>query len=193
MINPSDIRLDSLPWVPLNATNGFPEQPAVYFAIDSQDRIQYIGRSSNVRGRWKNHHRYEELAAIGGVKVVYLFIEAPELLPEIEAALIEWFDPPLNVFRRAVKQKSKIHRIRRAVKQKSKHRIQKTPGKGRGNPNPSPKTRFVVSPEQLAKKPVSIRLPADIDEPVRGLGAGWIRKVLREALEKLEKESRHDV
>lgn len=60
------------------------------------------------------------------------------------------------------------------------------------NRDPSPKTRFTVNPEQLAKKPVSIRLPADIDESVRSLGAEWIRKALREALEKLKKDNRHE-
>ena len=97
MINPSELNLSTLPWLPLEAKSAFPRKPAIYFAIDSQDSIQYIGRSNDVRERWKNHHRYEELAAIGGVRVVYLFIEAPELLPEIEAALIDWFQPQLNL------------------------------------------------------------------------------------------------
>jgi DNA-binding XRE family transcriptional regulator len=97
MISPSDIHLSTLPWVPLKATNGFPEDPAIYFAIDSQGVVQYIGRSVNVRTRWKNHHRYEELEQMEGVKIAYLFIDTPELLPSIESALIDWFDPPLNV------------------------------------------------------------------------------------------------
>lgn len=31
-----------------------------------------------------------------GVRIAWLIVDAPELLPEIEAALIEWFNPPLN-------------------------------------------------------------------------------------------------
>jgi len=97
MINPAEINFSALPWVPLDATAGFPSQPGIYFAIDSTGTIQYIGRSGDVRGRWKRHHRYEDLAAIGGVKIAYLFVDTPELLPAIEEALIAWFRPLLNV------------------------------------------------------------------------------------------------
>lgn len=96
MINPSDLDLASLPWLPLEARSSFPRQPVIYFAIDSQGAIQYIGRSVDLRVRWTTHHRYEELAAIGGVRIAYLFVEASSLLPEIELALIEWFQPALN-------------------------------------------------------------------------------------------------
>lgn len=100
MINPAEINLDALPWLPLDAKTVFPTKPAIYFAIDSQGAIQYIGKSKNPKVRWGQHHRYEQLRAIGGVRIVYLFVDAPELLLEIESALIEWFDPPLNVFGR---------------------------------------------------------------------------------------------
>jgi excinuclease UvrABC nuclease subunit len=104
MINPADLNLSSLPWVPLDATAGFPSQPGIYFAIDSLNQIQYIGRTGNIRGRWKRHHCYNDLKAIGEIKVAYLFIDAPELLPDVEAALIEWFNPPLNIQLRKVQQ-----------------------------------------------------------------------------------------
>lgn len=99
MINPQAINFDLLPWVPLDATAGFPAQPGIYFAIDAHGIVQYIGKSKDVRGRWKSHHRYEQLAAIGGIKIVYLFFDSVELLLEVEAALIQWFNPPLNVSR----------------------------------------------------------------------------------------------
>ncbi len=97
MINPSEINLSSLPWLPLDAKSAFPKNPAIYFAIDSQGTVQYIGRSLNPKARWAKHHRYKQLEAIGSVRIVYLFVDSPELLSEIESALISWFDPPLNV------------------------------------------------------------------------------------------------
>ena len=97
MKNPTEINLASLPWLPLDAKTAFPKNPAIYFAIDSTDTIQYIGRSVNPRARWQNHHRYEELESIGNIRIAYLFVDLPDLLAEIETALIEWFDPPLNV------------------------------------------------------------------------------------------------
>lgn len=96
MINPASLDLSSLPWMPLEVRSAFPKQPAIYFAVDSQGCIQYIGRSINPKRRWAQHHKHDVLAQMGSVKIVYLFIDAIELLPEIEAALIQWFDPPLN-------------------------------------------------------------------------------------------------
>lgn len=96
-LKPCDIDISSLPWLPLEATYAFPNQPAIYFAIDSENVIQYIGMSVNPRTRWKKHHRHDELHKIGGIKVCYLFVDHPELLREIESALIQWFRPPLNV------------------------------------------------------------------------------------------------
>ncbi|MBW4538997.1 MAG: GIY-YIG nuclease family protein [Myxacorys chilensis ATA2-1-KO14] len=97
MFNPSDLKLDSLPWLPLRAVAAFPQQPAIHFAIDAQNVVQYIGRSINPRQRWSQHHCYSQLKAIGNVRIAYLFIDdTPEMLSEIEAALIKWFDPPLN-------------------------------------------------------------------------------------------------
>lgn len=78
MINPSDINLNSLPRLPLEEKTAFPKRSAIYFAIDSLDTVQYIGRAVNVRNRWGSHHRYNELSAIGNVKIAYLFIDPPE-------------------------------------------------------------------------------------------------------------------
>lgn len=105
MINPRKLNFAALPWVPLDATAGFPQKPGIYFAMDGQGIIQYIGRTQDVRGRWKQHHRYDDLSEIGGVRIVYLFFDAPEVLPEVETALIKWFDPPLNAIGRKTHSK----------------------------------------------------------------------------------------
>ena len=97
MLSPDTIDLKSLPWLPLNEKSAFPKQAAIYFAIDSQGCVQYIGRSVNVRARWGSHHKYESLSAIGNIRIAYLFVDMPELLPQIETALIEYFQPILNI------------------------------------------------------------------------------------------------
>jgi DNA-binding Xre family transcriptional regulator len=96
MIKPSDIQIDDLPFVSLEDRSRLPETPCIYFAIDSQGVIQYIGRSVNPRSRWGSHHRYKQISAMGEARIAYLTIDAPELLAEIEEALIDRFDPPLN-------------------------------------------------------------------------------------------------
>ncbi|MDF5718021.1 MAG: GIY-YIG nuclease family protein [Rhizonema sp. NSF051] len=136
MINPSDIKLETLPWLPLEEKSAFPKRSSIYFAIDSLGSIQYIGRTINVRTRWGNHHKYNELNAIGNIKIAYLFVDLPELLPEIERALIEYFQPSLNIgirniskFRLLQKNKSEnILKQKVAIKAESFKRIlQKRP------------------------------------------------------------------
>lgn len=96
MIKPESIDLASLPWLPLEEKTAFPKRASIYFAIDSLGNVQYIGRSVNTKKRWAQHHRYTALSGMGGVKIAYLFVDAPELLLEVEKALIQWFQPPLN-------------------------------------------------------------------------------------------------
>jgi len=96
MINPSEVNLSDLPSIPLKERRLFPCQPAIYFAIDSLNQVQYIGKSANPRARWTSHHRLKEIKAIGSIKVAFLFVGA-EFLAEMEYALISQFKPLLNV------------------------------------------------------------------------------------------------
>lgn len=96
MINPQELDPSTLPWLPLEDKSAFPRQPAIYFAIDSLGAIQYIGRSIDPKQRWSGHHRYDQLKAIGNIRVAFFCVDTPELLPQIEEALISWFNPPLN-------------------------------------------------------------------------------------------------
>jgi hypothetical protein len=95
MIDISSLEPQSLPSVPLNKKSQLPPEPCIYFAIDSQDVIQYIGRTVNAKARWAGHHRLFDLKLIGGVRIAYLMLDQ-SLLNEVEKALINWFDPPLN-------------------------------------------------------------------------------------------------
>lgn len=95
MISPESVNPLALPSVPLEQRSLLPTTSCIYFAIDSQEDIQYIGRSVNAQQRWMQHHRYAQLNLIGGVRIAYLQVDA-DLLTEVELALIEWFKPPLN-------------------------------------------------------------------------------------------------
>ncbi|MBW4455876.1 MAG: GIY-YIG nuclease family protein [Nostoc indistinguendum CM1-VF10] len=113
MINPQELDLQSLPWLPLEEKAAFPKRAAIYFAIDSQKNIQYIGRSVNVRERWDNHHKYHDLAAMTGIRIAYLLVDLPELLPAIEDVLILHFQPPLNIIGVAARQRHALNQERR--------------------------------------------------------------------------------
>jgi hypothetical protein len=95
MINPQSLDLSTLPCLALEEKSNLPSQSAIYFAIDFQGNIQYIGRSVNLRQRWTAHHKFSELHEMGDIRIAYLFIDV-DLLPDVESALIEWFKPILN-------------------------------------------------------------------------------------------------
>lgn len=101
MIKPSDINPLTLPFVNLEERIKLPCVPCIYFAIDSQGRIQYIGRSVNPRKRFQSHSKGFELGGISGIRIAYLETEI-DLLHGIEQALIDWFQPPLNSIKKPV-------------------------------------------------------------------------------------------
>lgn len=95
MINPADIQIDELPSVALDEKAKLPETPSIYFAVDSQGVVQYIGQSVNPQQRWKQHHRQYQLDSCESVRIAYL--DCPkDLLDEVESALINHFCPVLN-------------------------------------------------------------------------------------------------
>ncbi len=120
MINPSTINPLTLPSVALEERSQLPITPCIYFAIDSEGVVQYIGRAENLKQRWVSHHRYEYLKLCSQVKISYLQIDDIVFLPEIEAALIRHFDPPINRMGGAwinSVDKPKGLKVRRIVKQ----------------------------------------------------------------------------
>jgi GIY-YIG catalytic domain len=87
----------SLPSVLLEKSQYLPTTSCIYFAIDSNNVVQYIGRSQNLKSRWSSHQRYGQLKRMGGIRIAYIEIFDHSLLPEIEIALIKHFNPPLNI------------------------------------------------------------------------------------------------
>lgn len=103
MIKPQEINLNDLPCVPLNKKKELPTVAGIYFAIDAQGKVQYIGRTKNLKNRWTRHHRESQLNELTNIKIAYLEISEISLLSEIERALIKWFKPFLN--RKVIKPK----------------------------------------------------------------------------------------
>lgn len=97
-IAPKSIEPSALPWLPLGMRWAFPDCAGIYFAMNRDGEVLYIGRSINICQRWRQHHRYSQLEKIGGVRVAWLEIknQSDTLLIGLEAELIEYFDPPLN-------------------------------------------------------------------------------------------------
>lgn len=86
----------SLPSLPLKNRRSLPNCPAVYFVL-AGERILYIGRAINLAQRWAAHHRWNQLLQFDTlVKIAWIECSEVQLLNEIEAALIEQFNPELN-------------------------------------------------------------------------------------------------
>lgn len=94
-LDTSQINPLKLPSLPLGWRKGFPNCPAIYFAI-ADNKILYIGRTVKLSNRWKGHHRFAELESVGEVRIAWMEVSDSSLLPAIEKALIQYFKPSIN-------------------------------------------------------------------------------------------------
>lgn len=87
-----------LPSVSLADRKQLPTCAAIYFAIDSRNRVLYVGKAKNLAARWKNHHRLYKLEEIDKESPVRLAWQAwnEEDLGEAERSLIVNLQPLLN-------------------------------------------------------------------------------------------------
>jgi predicted GIY-YIG superfamily endonuclease len=90
------------PWqllsVPLAERKQLPGCAAIYFAIDANNRVLYVGKAKNLAARWRNHHRIHKLEAIDKEFSVRLAWQEwnEEDLGEAERSSIKRFQPLLN-------------------------------------------------------------------------------------------------
>lgn len=100
MINPSSINPLTLPSLSLFDRRLLPNCPAIYFVLDG-DRVLYIGKANNLVQRWKAHQRWFQFKAmVGDIRLAWLECTELGLLTEIEASLIDAFEPEFNELRR---------------------------------------------------------------------------------------------
>lgn len=95
-----DFNLNNLPAVSLRETDKLPTVAGIYFAIDSRDRLWYIGKAQNINQRWKNHHRYHQLEKINRkTSIILKWYEChndENILTQLENYFIEAYHPELN-------------------------------------------------------------------------------------------------
>ncbi len=92
----------NLPSLPLADRHLLPDVSAVYFALDAQSQVLYIGKSVHLSDRWRgtSHHRYDQIAIDQNARLAWLTVRSNESLEAIEATCIAHFRPPLNGFNR---------------------------------------------------------------------------------------------
>jgi hypothetical protein len=95
MIDPQSLELSALYSLPLLDKERLPSITAVYFCLSPNNEVLYIGQTINLVNRWTQHHRYQHLKEIDGVRIAWLEVPA-EMLLSIEESLIDRFKPLLN-------------------------------------------------------------------------------------------------
>lgn len=72
MISVQSIDPFALPAVNLSERSQLPITSCIYFCLSSSNEVLYIGMTEQLKQRWRTHHRYKQLQAIGGVRIAYI-------------------------------------------------------------------------------------------------------------------------
>ena len=93
----------NLDCVELNDKNLLPEYPGIYYVVDADKVVWYVGRSINLWQRWnaeQPHHRYHQLIAISNRENKSFYIYYSEThkkrLYQLEKIQIYKYQPRLN-------------------------------------------------------------------------------------------------
>jgi predicted component of type VI protein secretion system len=78
----------SAPWDQIAA---LPTGAAIYYVLNKDSGVLYVGASKQVRQRWGSHHRRAHLAAVGATRIAWQAVW-PEFLP-LEALFINYCQP----------------------------------------------------------------------------------------------------
>jgi hypothetical protein len=96
MIELATINPFALPSATIADRKQMPKITGIYFVVAGEDKILYIGKTTNLRNRWGSHHRLAQFRGIESVRVSWLEISDGKLLGAIEDALINYFLPVYN-------------------------------------------------------------------------------------------------
>lgn len=93
-------QLDKLPYVEFLKKDQLPETAGIYFAVDKDQKVWYIGKAQNLKDRWVGHHRYDQLKKINkrsSIKILWYSCENDaNTLNKLEKYFIDTYHPVLN-------------------------------------------------------------------------------------------------
>ena len=97
-LEPQSIPLLALPFVPFNERKRLPRLTAIYFVLNADGTVLYVGQSINLALRWAAHHRTDKLINHQATRIAWLVMEDPAMLNVVESACIAYFEPLCNRF-----------------------------------------------------------------------------------------------
>ncbi len=95
VIDPKDVNPLDLPSLLLESRHELPDTSALYFVLDEDDEILYIGRTISLVKRWRGHHLFAEFEQLGNVRIAWMECDA-RLITSSETKFIAHFKPLLN-------------------------------------------------------------------------------------------------
>jgi DNA-binding XRE family transcriptional regulator len=95
MLSVDNFDVLSLPCMAIEDLANLPQTPCVYLVVNSQGKVLYVGKSENLRRKWKSHYKLSSLIEESGIKISYIEVHE-DLLFKLEKALINALNPPLN-------------------------------------------------------------------------------------------------
>ncbi len=96
---PELLDLAELPSMPLRAYRNVPPCPALYFVLTLANEVCYIGRAMSLKARWRYHHRLMDFWDIDGLRIAWVSVSDPALLPALERACLAYFQPSMNAYK----------------------------------------------------------------------------------------------
>ena len=97
-LEPHSIPLLALPFVPMAERKRLPRLAAIYFVLNAQGTVLYVGQSINLAMRWAAHHRTTKLIEHQATRIAWLVMDDETLLNAVESACIAYFAPLCNGF-----------------------------------------------------------------------------------------------
>lgn len=101
-------QLDRLSGIDFPKLEQLPETAGIYFVVDDNKNIWYIGKAQNIKARWIGHHRYAQLNRLNQknhIKILWYRSENDEnILTELEKHFINTYHPILNKTKVEVRQ-----------------------------------------------------------------------------------------
>src|SRR5690606_2017121 len=98
VVLPELLDINDLPAVWLENKDLLPNCSAVYF-VHVPGEILYIGETASLKSRWATHHIFKDIKDLENVSISWLEVSYESLIIT-ETAMIDFFNPRLNVVRR---------------------------------------------------------------------------------------------
>lgn len=87
---------NKVPWLPIGCRSYFPHLPCVYVVTDEAGTVLYVGKATDVKTRWAQHHRMKELIEHNATRVYFNFVDDASELDDLELMIIRLYEPKLN-------------------------------------------------------------------------------------------------